>query len=231
MGHVPSLAHMADGNGGVALRHESLQVAARKFLGELGHQRCVHETWQHAVHADAARSIGNGGGLAEMDQPRLGCRIGRLGLARVANARRGGDADHGSLSLLLLDRQHGLTAEESAFEIDGDLAVPQRLIHLTGDSGFGLTDIVHQHVDAAEARHASLNQPSHLRRIRNVTRRNLAGAALAGDDCLSLPRRRLTVVHAEDARALPGEEHRDLLAIAPARTRRAAAGQEHHLVR
>jgi transposase len=39
------------------------------------------------------------------------------------------------------------------------------------------------------------------------------------------------VVHAEDARALPGEEYRDLLAIAPARTRRAAAGQEHLLVR
>ena len=29
MGHVPSLAHLADGNGGVALRHEPLQIAAR----------------------------------------------------------------------------------------------------------------------------------------------------------------------------------------------------------
>ena len=63
------------------------------------------------------------------------------------------------------------------------------------------------------------------------TGRNLAGAALAGDDCLSFPCRRLIDVHAEDARALPGEEHRDRLAITPARTDRAAAGQEHHLVR
>ena len=43
----------------------------------------------------------------------------------------------------------------------------------------------------------------------SLTGRNLAGAALAGDDCLSLPRRRLTDVHAEDARTLPGEEHRN----------------------
>ena len=43
-----------------------------------------------------------------------------------------------------------------------------------------------------------IDQLSHLRRIRNITGRNLAGAALAGDDCLSLARRRLIDVHAKD---------------------------------
>jgi len=64
-----------------------------------------------------------------------------------------------------------------------------------------------------------------LRRlIRTIIRRYLAGAAIVGDDCLTLPRRGLTDVRAEDARALPGEEHRNRLAIAPARPHRAAAG-------
>ena len=63
----------------------------------LNHRR-VHEAWQDGVTADALLCVLNGDGTTELDDRRLGCRVCRMRMTGISDARRGRHVDNHALA-------------------------------------------------------------------------------------------------------------------------------------
>ena len=140
-----------------------------------------------------------------------------------------GDVDDRALALALHDR-HDLPADQiDALEVDVVDEVPVGL--LGGDDAAGArdADVVDQHVDPAERRHAGLDHGLDAVGFGDVGRMGRADAALALDDAPGLVGRREVEVDREYVGPLAREQHGGRLAIAPARADRARAGDQRHL--
>ena len=127
------------------------------------------------------------------------------------------------------ERQDGFQHEVSTLQVHVELRVPDLFIHGGRVAGLRAADIVHQHVDAAEPIETGLHHRGRVGGRGHVASAHRHLAAFAFDDAPGLVRGVEIEVHAEHPGALPREQHRDRLAIAPARPDGTATGDQHHL--
>src|SRR6516164_6857798 len=125
-------------------------------------------------------------------------------------------------------REHLLAGQEHALQVDIVDPVPTILGGLDRTAYFDDPDIVVQHVDPAECRHAGVDHGGDVFGKRYVSCGRLADAALPLDDPLGLDGRIEVDVSGQYPCPLAGEEHRRRLAIAPARAARACSRNQRH---
>src|SRR6516162_256691 len=118
-------------------------------------------------------------------------------------------------------REHLLAGQEHALQVDIVDPVPTILGGLDRTAYFDDPDIVVQHVDPAECRHAGVDHGGNVMGKRHVSGDRFANAALALYDPLGLDGGVEVDVGGQYPCPLTGEEHRRCLAIAPARATRA----------
>jgi len=93
--HVPRVAHAPHRHLLVPVRHKTVEVALRVFVGEALHQRREHQPGDHAVEPDPARCIDHRGGLRHLHQRRLARRVRDLRFSDVAQPERRTPAGRG----------------------------------------------------------------------------------------------------------------------------------------
>jgi hypothetical protein len=126
-------------------------------------------------------------------------------------------------------RQRVLAGEEDALEVVVDLRVPHVLAHLDRPAPGRATDVVHQHVQAAEALDAARHHRRHRPGAGDIAGDAFEHAARCADALRRLVHAPRLAVGAHHLRALLREAAGHGPAVAPARADRTGAGDEHHL--
>ena len=140
------------------------------------------------------------------------------------------DVDNRTLDLPLHMRNRLFACQEHALQVDVVDPVPALFGGLDGTADLDDTDIIVQHIDAAEGGDTTADHGRDIVGTRHVGGDGLTDAAFPTDDPLGLERRVAVDVHGENLCPFSGEEHRRRLAVAPARAARARAGNERHFV-
>ena len=132
---------------------QRLDIAAGALLGEPRlHHRRVQLAGHHGVHADALRRVLHGHDARELDHAGLGRGVGDLRRAGPADAGGRRDVDDRAAALPLHHRQHVLAASRNTlFRLKSTCASQTSSLISTGPPARRAADVVHQHVDAAEA--------------------------------------------------------------------------------
>ena len=186
-------------------------------------QRRVHKTRHDRVHPDAFGCVLERESDRELIDRRLGGIIGDVWVSGVTDGRDRRDVDDRALTLLLHDRKHVLAREKDARRVNVHDAMPALLGKLYRSAHLGYADVVVQHIDAAEALHRPFHDGANLIRLGDVGDFGVERTAGFSYDNACFLGGRGIHVYADHFRALPSEERRGRLSIAPPWTYRPCA--------
>ena len=167
--YIPGIAHLAGGAELVAHFHHLLYIALGIGLceGMCDHRR-FHKAGQNGVGADLLPGVLQGDALGELVDGSLGGTVGHIRHAEPADPGHRRNIDDGASALAFHMRQHVLTGQKNALEIDLVDPIPALLAGLDAPTDFENPDIVVQDIDPAIGRQAGLHHRRHIDTLTDI---------------------------------------------------------------